>query len=275
MTTSLQDYLEEIMRTLPGRGSERFVEGRGAEVARVGAGVSAARSGRLAWARTVLARVGYRVVRVTDTGTRRDYLVIREPAPCRRCWGTYVLPAGGRSRATVVEVPHPRSDEHTEAFGTEAFQALNASALLIAGTHRAANRSAASDVAHNGGSAFTAVHRRLTARGTLVLQYHGFGRAGRARYPQVVISDGVDRKGTGARPPAHLRRLERNLRARGISAGVFDGTRWRDLGATRNVQGAHTRAQGGRFVHMEHAPEIRRSEAERTRAIRAVRMTFP
>ena len=50
--------------------------------------------------------------------------------------------------ALLVEVTHPVHDVNTPQVGVQAFREGRAAALLVAGTHRYANRDGSSDVAH-------------------------------------------------------------------------------------------------------------------------------
>ncbi|MBQ0850223.1 hypothetical protein J8N05_18675 [Streptomyces sp. BH-SS-21] len=270
---SLRAYLADVYE---GIGSGRFVEGHEREVDALGRAAGLIRSGRLADAAAAVRSSGYRVEEVRDRAAGRTYGVLREAVPCRMCWGTFVIDPGQGRRKVLVEAPHPQSDLHTEQFALEAFQRLGARALLVAGTKRDAGGPvtkcafSASDMARNDRSAFLAVHRSLLRRGGWVLQYHGF--KDKAGYPDVVISDGVERKTQGAapRPGAHLARLGGELGERGITAGTYTGGgRFKDLAATCNPVGAQTRAAGALFVHLEHKPAIRASAAARAKAVEA------
>jgi len=64
------------------------------------------------------------------------------------------------------------------------------------------------------------------------------------------------------------------LTGRHLTAGVFDGTRWRDPGATCNPRGTYTRERGGCFVHMEYGPQVRDAGRVRARVIEAVSADF-
>ena len=101
----------------------------------------------------------YNVVQFLDTPTGRTYYVLMEgvpgqiPAPAthpsgvtitdpadptRRGWGTYVF-AAQPQRALSLSAPHPFDDLETEVEAVEAFLALGARTLLIAGTDRDQN----------------------------------------------------------------------------------------------------------------------------------------
>jgi len=271
---SLHDYLADVFQ---GIGSRHFVEGYEEEVEALGNAAGLARSGRLADARAAAGSSGYQVEEVHDRAEGRTYAVLREAVPCRMCWGTFVIDLGRGTRNVLVEAPHPKSDLETETFGLEAFQGLRATALLVAGTKRDANGQRKtecafnpSDMARNHKSAFMAVHKSLMRDGAWVLQYHGF--TDKAGYPDVVVSDGVERATEGAAPEpgAHLSRLSTELDERGITAGMYTGGEpFKDLAATCNPVGTQTRAAGGVFVHLEHKPAIRKSPTSRAKAVEA------
>ncbi|MFF5235335.1 discoidin domain-containing protein [Dactylosporangium sp. NPDC000521] len=248
---------------LPGENSHAFVDGPAQQVDAVVGAVRQARAGRLGEARATLTPLGYQLIEYLDQPTGRPYLVLREQVPCQRCWGLLVMRRDAY-RDAVVEVPHPLHDLRTPEFGLDALRRLDATAFLMAGAHRYANGdgSLVSDMARNDHSLFQRLHQDLTTASTHVLQYHGF--AARTGYPQVVLSNG------SAAPQPELARVADALRARGMTAGVFDGSNYPDLGATQNPQGRHTRAIGGRFYHMEHVRAIRDDPALRGAAVDAV-----
>lgn len=267
----LADFVADVVSTLPGKGSHAFVAGRPDDVRIAAQAAADARAGKVDKARKALAPLRYDVVDLADSDGR-SYLALRERVPCELCWGTYVINRSPSARNVLVEIPHPIHDEHTPVFGVEAFQKLNAAWFLMAGTHRYANgvpkdkcAGVNSDMARNDRSLFMAIHR-LGGADSWALQYHGFEYV--AGFPDVVISNGTKK------PPKHLANLRRELDERGITAGVFDGTQWTDLGATCNVQGKHTNQIKGRFVHMEHTIGVRADRGKRSAAINAVRAAF-
>lgn len=56
--------------------------------------------------------------------------------------------------------------------------------------------------------------------------------------------------------------------------GVFDGARWRDLGATCNPRGRYTRKRGGCFVRTQYGPEARDAGRVCARVVEAVSAAF-
>lgn len=268
---SLAELIEQTVDTMPGEGSDAFVDGQAAEVEQAARAIELIRGGAVDPARAILDSLDYDLVETTRS-PGQGYWVALEHTPCVRCWGTYVINTSDTARNTFVEVPHPLHDLHTAELGVEAFERTNAALLSMAGTHRFANgnpvdscRGIESDMARNRHSLFMAVHR-LAGEGTWALQYHGF--ADRDGYPDAVLSDGSES------PPDHLNSLRSELTDRGISAGVFDGTKWTDLGATCNPQGEYSRASSGRFVHLEFRPDVRSDTDTRAETVDAVLAAF-
>jgi hypothetical protein len=178
--------------------------------------------------------------------------------------GLYAVRAGaGAPPDLVVEVPHPRADRWTEELGQELFTALEAEALFVAGAHRSADDGAA-DVAHEATSTFAAVDRAVVGRGTVVLQVHGFDDSAHEGPAQVVLSSAE------STPAPMIRDLERALEDAGIDTCVYDGRRCRTLAGTTNVEAAHARDVGATFVHLELAPDLRKSGPERDELVDAL-----
>ncbi len=176
-------------------------------------------------------------------------------------WGLYALRPGTTTPPRlVVEVPHPRADRRTESLGSELFTALDADVLLVAGAHRTAGDGTA-DVAHEPASAFAAVDRAVVGSGTVVLQVHGFDESRRPRAAEIVISSG------DPTPGALVEELDEAFEDAGFETCVYDGDRCTALAGTTNVQGAHARAVGATFVHLELAARLREDGPRREQVV--------
>lgn len=261
----LQALVIAYKETLPGIDTNAYVEPSDEEAGQVVEAVRLAVGGLLPEASALLAPLGYELVLFQDVPTGNSHLLLRERAPCGRCWGLYVLNLSGTARDVTVEAPHPLFDLFTPELAIEAYVRLEAQEFLMAGTHRFANGqgSLVSDMARNPRSLFQRLHQELTDSGTQVLQYHGFALRNHPGYPDVVLSNG------GPQPHVELFLLRDALEARGETVGIYDGENWRDLGATVNPQGQHTRSIGGRFYHLEHEFAIRNDPARRSAMVDA------
>lgn len=222
-----------------------------------------------------------------------------ENGACQRNWGMYIfakLGPRGSSYGTPIsiQIPHPLYDMETPQLGIRAFIETNADSFFIAGIHRyntAASTKPAtwsnadsSDMAHNEHSLFLkmaddftrpAAYNRLRGlRPMAVVQVHGFGNSdleggkwtynSKRAYPQIVLSNGDDSL-QGKRVPI-LDRLSHELwktastgNGQKMTAGVYNGWEYSDLGATANVVGSRIRARGdgSTFIHIETDPSIR------------------
>jgi hypothetical protein len=175
--------------------------------------------------------------------------LLRELEPIRRGWGLYVL-RSGKSRNLVIEAPHPLFDRNTPTIAMTLYQDLDARALLIAGTHRFANRDGSADVARSSTTIFQAVHNSLVSSDApVVLQIHGFLASNHRGYPQVVLSS------TQENAASLLKGLAEAMLDQGIQVGVCNGTDWRDLCGSLNAQAASI--DSGIFVHVELDESIR------------------
>jgi hypothetical protein len=250
----------------------------------------------------------YNVVQFIDTSTDLTYYVLMEgvpgqipaavnhptgvtitdPAdPARRGWGTYVLAAQPR-RALSISAPHLFDDVKTELQAVEAFLALRAHTLLIAGTDRDQNTAKApcaqsnrpfleADVSHTAESVFQIAFEEIYSSDTSTwhLQFHGNASTAPAcRDVDVFLSNGVEAA------PAILHTLGSNIKKRSsaVAAGgpvlrvdVYDGPVDCALRGTDNMQlrfasgvphasvcpEANDPLSPSRFIHIEQRPAAR------------------
>ncbi len=164
----------------------------------------------------------------------------------------------------VVEVPHPRADRSSETFGLDLFRQAKAGVLLVAGAHRSAGDGDSADVSRRDGSVFQAVHRSALSPGSTVIQVHGYASHSAPTLDAIVSS--------GADPTPSAASVERAMseRFRTCLWSADGPEECRNLGGTRNVQGATTREAGAFFVHLELAPPLRLNRERRRAAVELV-----
>jgi hypothetical protein len=242
---------------VPGAGSGRYVDPNPAQREAFAHVLSLMAAGNLKDAAAAAEPLNYEVYVYTDTVSGCSYDLLIEQTPIAFGWGTYLLNPETSARDIIVEAPHPKADARTPLFAAEICRTLEARALLIAGTHRAADKARASDPTRNANSIFELAHETLSTPETYVIAVHGFTRAKRPAYPDAVYSNGSDD------PAPILYALRADLAKRRINCGVFDGRNWRALGATDDLQGAHTRAIKGTFIHAEFSREVREDKTRR------------
>ncbi len=253
----LDVLLERVVDAGPGRGSPDYRSPDPLVAHMLAGGVLAVLGG----ADDAQLPVGTVLVESVDADGRPVSVVIEDPEEGARGLGAYAVRQGtGAPAALVVEVPHPRSDRHTEDLGVELFTASGADVLLVAGAHRTAGEGAA-DVAHEPASAFAAVDRAVVGPGTVVVQVHGFDESRHRGSSSVVLSS------TEAAPDPLVRQLAAAFEDAGVEACLYDGEDCAALAGTRNVQGAHARGVGATFVHLELAAELRDSASGRRRVV--------
>ena len=252
----------------------------------------------------------YNVVQFFDTPTGRTYYVLMEgvpgqiPAPAnhfsgvtitdpadptRRGWGSYVF-AAQPQRALSLSAPHPHDDLETEVEAVEAFLALGARTLLIAGADRDQNTAEApceqssrpyleADVSHTAESVFQMAFEEIYSSDTSTwhLQFHGNANPTLAcQDVDVFLSNGVEVA------PAMLYALSANIAtaSRAAASGgpvlrvdVYDAPGDCALRGTDNMQMRFASglrhpticAQGNipvgpsRFIHVEQRPDARRA----------------
>lgn len=256
----------------------------------------------------------YNVVQFLDIWTDRTYYVLMEgvpgqipdpaddlpssvtitdPAdPTRRGWGTYVF-AAQPERALSLSAPHLFADAETEIQAVEAFLALRAHTLLIAGTDRDQNTAEApcvhpegrpfleADVSHTAESVFQIAFEKIYSSDTSTwhLQFHGNARCEEVG---VFLSNGVEG------PRQKLYDLAENIKAAGrLVVDVYDNARDCALRGTDNMQMRFASGQShesiclgedpkesSRFIHVEQSRDARRAP-NRALILKGIRMTFP
>lgn len=198
----------------------------------------------------------------TDAATGRGYRLAVSRSGTERAWGALAVDADG-GRRVLIEVPHLRSDLHTEDLGLALFRAVPGASLLVAGAHRRADGGRA-DVAHHTDSLFHAIAGRLGDRGRPEVQLHGFDDAS---LPDV---DAVISPGAGPVNPL-AKDIARSLGDAGFTVcTAWSGDDCGSLEGRTNVQGRAAAAAKRPFVHVELSPRLRdqdRKQADTARAL--------
>lgn len=208
-----------------------------------------------------LAELGFAVSAGVDA-TGRPYTLADGEAGTERVWGSVVLDGPDPPRR-VIAVPHPKADRLTAWLGLALFRAAPGSALLLAGTHRAASGGAA-DVAHRTDSMFHVFAGVLAEHAPAELQPHGYA-ATTLPGLDAVVSPGVAAV-TGAHVALRDALAARGFRVRPEWTGPLDGS--------TNVQGAAAAARGTAFLHLELAPALRTDPVPRAAVVEAVARTW-
>lgn len=284
------------LTAMPGPASEGFVDAASHELDRWREAVAALLEGDTT---TVTELVdgplfSYALIHLTDTETGDTYYILQEVPSVQMGWGTVVVNPDP-DRNVAVEVPHPMFEVGTDVEGADLFRRAGARALIIAGTHRCANRAPSpcdgesgvcgtgyyhvSDMAHMVEVPFQAAHELTVDRfpGAVSLSLHGHGRD---RCETVFLSSGV-----ADSTPETVRDLRRALTRRGISAAVPESSDCPLIGST-NVQGRYSNGSdqpctrpapsaSGTFIHIEQGRSFRESEETYSTLIAAVEEIFP
>jgi hypothetical protein len=254
----------------------------------------------------------YNVVRFFDTPSGRTHFLLMEGVPgqipaavghptgrtitnpadqTRRGWGTYVFAAHPR-RALSLSAPHLRDDAETEDQAIEAYLALGARTLLIAGTDRDQNKAdnapcepslrpyKESDVSHSAECVFQIAFEEIYTSDTTTwhIQFHGSGTC----TEDVFLSNGVPNA------PAPVHALAANIVAVSstaaaaagggpvINARVFDSTGGCNARGTDNMQMRFASGRShaticpkgngpigpSRFIHLEQLRTVRRAATD-------------
>ncbi len=271
---NLAAYIESFVEDIPGKYSKAYDVPTASERSTMAAAYDAIEAGDLSGAASLVDSHEYDVVQYEDTATGQTLVVLSErqnqDGSWPHAWGMYVFSPAATSD-TTVEVTHPVADWNTEDVGVEVFRKANAEDLFIAGAHRYANCDGpdvpcewpnldrAADVAHAAESVwsvFEDIHKAAIESPTDVFQPHGFSQTDHPQCGEVFVSAGTT--------PASLlaQKVHGALQNAGFDTRLYkvneDGTiECPELGATKNVQGASTRAIGADFLHVEMNGSIR------------------
>ena len=282
---SLSSFIANVKARLPRKNSEGFIKPPAKDRRAFYDAVLAVLKNDLYTAQLRAAAVNYRLWQLKDAGANRAYAVLVENADDFRALGTYVFDLNF-SRNLLVEVPHPLADAVTLEEGGAVFQATNARALFIAGTHRCANRDASpcsgtttvcndgvsgkfkiSDAGHYTDNFFQEAHRAalsLRTKPPLAVSLHGNDVDS---LPDFVLSDGTI---NAAASNSRVNRLRNKLKTLGASAGScnFPNDGNLSLCGTTNVQGRLSNGStspckispttaSGLFIHIEQHINVR------------------
>jgi hypothetical protein len=263
----LLNQIARLEKNMPRADSEGFIVPTDEQKQVFSKIVTDLRTGNLQNALVAASAVEYELLWYIDQNDDNavDY-VLRENNSSKNGWGLYVFRAATNS-PIIIEAPHPIYDAGTPTLAADLFRALDAQALLVAGTHRDANRDGSADVSAKPQSIFQAVHESelqhsIASMGSgIVLQIHGFSASKHPAYPHVIISyeHGKDINPVDLVKGQQLaNRIADALVDKRIKTGLCGGDDWRDLCGTTNVQA--TLMTQGIFIHIELDETIRENE---------------
>jgi hypothetical protein len=293
---SLRARIEAIHSDMPREGSDRFARPSADELAQWRTLIDTLAASDTAAARSLIAEQfpSYALIAFTDTLTSDTYYLLQEAPTVETGWGTVVMnPDPDRNLA--VQVPHPQFELNTHVEGADLFRRAGARVLVMAGTHRCANRAASScdgrtgvcgplqayresDMAHIVEAPFQVTHEAMVDRHPEITAFSLHG-TGRDNCETVFLSSGV-----ADDTPEPVRALRQALVERGVRASIPQTSSCPLVGST-NVQGRYTNgsptpctqeASGatGRFIHVEQRREFRASPDRYEALIDAVIATF-
>jgi len=221
--------------------------------------------------------VGFELTRIENSGQR--YVVLKERPKQKAGGGVYFFReptvSGSESsplsssRVLIVEAPHAIYDRYTGPIARSIFEGAQGTAFCVNTAPRYADtsRQKLSDLAHNTGAFFQAVHEALCDYydKALIVQIHGFDRAktetDRSKL-HVILSDGTPNAAKNPMIAEIAKKLENVFDPSKIA--IF-GDEVDELGATTNVQGQYiNRRSDDVFVHIELSAEARKALMEKT-----------
>ncbi|WP_407704368.1 hypothetical protein [Streptomyces spongiae] len=218
--------------------------------AKLAEGVGRLLDGDATKAERLLAPIGLKITRLTDTasGRRYDEIAARKPGEAEH-WGRLYLNADAALHWSA-QVPHPVADQDTELLGVQLLEGNPGGSLVLAGAHRRAGQEDAADVARRGDSAFHTIVTELQKRDVPGVQLHGFAKDSDRPYEAVLST------GAAQRVLTETSALADAMEADGLR--VCRG--WSDrcpLEGVTNAQGKEAQRRHAKFVHVELAPRAR------------------
>lgn len=295
--SSLKAYIVDLKATIPGQGSNAFVQPAAEEIDVFLLTMQQLLIGDAVGSQAGLDALNYDLRPLNDD-SGKSYWVAQERSTGFRGLGTYVVDPN-YTRNVVVEVPHPLWDTNTPEEGTDIFQGLAARGLFIAGTHRCANPDTPSGCSGTTTSCLTgSIPVRISdaPHFTGNFMYAGHGATLQLAPPPLTInlhgnaSEPVDvtlADGTRIAAPdsALVNQLRSALKARGVDVGSCnwpdDGLTAQNLCGTTNAQGrlsngspapcvSSATSASGLFLHIEQHLNIRNDPTDLINALRDV-----
>ena len=297
---SLTEVVEKASKNLIKRDSDGFRIPTPGQIAAWRSIVENIFSGKPSDAEKMIKQLSfpYELSLFKDKSTGREYYLLEETVPMQTGWGLYIFDPKS-TNPLVLEIPHPIFDGNTEFEGIDAYLQTNASAFLLAGAHRRANKQdtpctqpkssdpavnyPVSDVAHAVATPFQVVHETLVKvrPATVAVQLHGMTE--REICPNAFISNG------SATVTTNSKRLLSCLTKSGVEGQIYDGKTSCPLTALSNVQGRFSNGERsdpcgtgvksapepGAFIHIEQEPVIRRDRKSWQGVIDGLKCAFP
>lgn len=174
----------------------------------------------------------YRLIWYRHKPSSRDYLILAESetGARRRYWGTYVFRLG-EARRYLVQVLRPLGERNSFEYGLALFERLEASLLLIAGSHPSANRDGSADLSRpeNKACLFNVVSqtalREAGDETAMLVQSRGFGHRADQELPEadalLATADGLTQRSSLS--PLGRQLLEK-LEEDGLVVRLVDGS---------------------------------------------------
>lgn len=213
-------------------------------------GVGHLLDGNATKAEQLLAPIGLKVTRLTDTesGRRYDEIAARRAGDAQH-WGRLYLNADA-DLSWNAQVPHPVSDQDTELLGVRLLEDNPGGSLVLAGAHRRAGQEGAADVAHREDSFFQTIVVELQKRDVPGVQLHGFTRDSDRPYDAVLST------GAAQNALTETSAMADSMEADGLRVCRSWSARCPLEGIT-NSQGKSAQRRHAKFVHVELSARAR------------------
>ncbi|MBU0460909.1 MAG: hypothetical protein KJ597_01615 [Nanoarchaeota archaeon] len=196
--------------------------------------------------------VNYTITNYTHNLTDNTYYVV-ENSTANKGWGYFVFNPSATITDLFISVPHPLNDGNTPEVGTNTYLNVSTRWLFVSSAHRNTNfNQVAEPISDNNRyHPYYEAMVNLTNASTDWLEIHGFASSSHPGYPNATLS-----YGNSTQTNISLS-LAANLTAVEIDAGVYNGTNYPNLAATRNLIGKYIRSISADFISAELSEYIR------------------
>ena len=278
---SLEDYLGEIIKNVPGASGDDYREPTNNELSVWNLIINAILNENIELGVQKSAEINYKLTEFTDTGLspQQVFYILEDNKQSPNFWGTFVFSKTPERDRLVIQAPHIKYDLNTGNQAVYSFRRNTAKALFLSGTHRcnSAEKSLCegstttcsssseayriSDMAHNVNSLFQETTKNLFENipNSIFVQLHGFGK--KPTDPYVIMSNGTrdtPEEDFAAEIRDALLKEDSNLT---FKIAHID-TDWSRLNGFTNTQGrfinnssdpckVSATASSGRFIHIE------------------------
>lgn len=285
---TIDSLVVNIKQNIPREGTEQFIKPSDTDKKKFSLIVNKILNGNVP-NQSEVNEIKYDLTTIRENNN--TYLILTEKQSTRKGLGSYIFNLNF-SKNIFLEVPHPLFDSNTPEEAVKIFNALDARAIFIAGTHRCSNSQLSlcdgkteacgsdqpfkvSDAGHFTNNFFQEAHKTILSVDGYVISLHGNNDTD---MPDVLVSDGTD----GKQDVSWItNRLSIELKKEGLSSRSCNNENIDKLCGTTNVQGRLSNGStdaceigklkgNGSFIHLEQKISVRRNPIKIINALKRI-----